>query len=416
MQGKILKREIPNLYLIAAILAVMVLVLCVSCGPKRVEEREPIRSWVAERDQLLEEASGLSVQELVDRLGQVGDNIRIAALIELGNRDPGDVVPLIIQGMQYYDDYSVLMKIWGVEALPVLTGILKEPLAAPSGINEQTMAVDMMQIYPQMVIIYSAARGLGLIGPAAVNAAPFLLEKMAELRGLGISHQFYIYDALASIGCSSPEVIEALLNILKDDNIINGNGYVCYALGDLAEPGNEEVIAALVHYVDMVNQFHGSLFSTDELAARVALYKLGWEKEGNFRILSDFSLLGPSSQLMALGHIGNEDSNAVINDYIMENPPDNTPDTYPLMSVLSWIGPNPDVKQYMARVLCLPPMEDDIRPQAFYYLGKFGAESRDMLPTMIDFYEYYQKTGIGEEFASDLILMHDAILRVYEGL
>jgi hypothetical protein len=348
----------------------------------------------------------LSVQELVDRLGEVGEHSRIAALIELGKRDPGDVIPLVDEEVRYSDDYSVLIKKWRIDALPALIEIIKEQIP-----TEETM------MRHHIGKLDNALLGITLIGPDAIDTVPMLLDLMEKLKAIEQSYH-YVCRALVAIGNKSPEVLDALMKNFEDEKTIYDNDSTCYALGELAEPGDEEVIAAIIHYIDRAQSVYGGRISYCELYARVALYKLGWEQNENFRIIRDCFYDEDCSSVdsaSALARIGNDESISILHECMLENINADNFTAESMMGYISSIGPKPEVKEYLTEVLYLPPMEDDIRLKAMWYLSSFGADSRDVLPIMVDFYSHYVNSTGNVDYMY-ILMMRDEILRVYEGL
>ncbi len=430
-----MKSEILRYFCI--IFAVVTLLLLSSW---KKTDSDPITRWDAAKDQLLAEASEKTVEELIYQLDSKDATERIVALMALEEMEPSEVVPLLygfddLFSLPVIEANQHLAKAWGTQALPVIMDIL-----------ENSSLVRDMDDSSEWVHGYLAIDALATIGPDAVEAVPILLKKLDEPYTSTILDQG-ICNALESIGVSSDEVINAFLRILDDENSSSRHGDACFALGALANPGDQDIIARLLEVVDQYESSSNRANWDIVLPARCALYKLGWEQDENFGIIIEkayedngFFVLSKEYAWESLIRIGNEWALEALGNIILELKDTNLGSAY---SELGNMGSKPYVLELLILALDRPGYPIDLSSilqsdseiphilfindnvKAAYQLGRFGATAVDALPRMLEIYRELSENieNIDDEYEIYLNFknfefseLEEAIIRIHEGL
>ncbi len=271
-----------------------------------------------------------------------------------------------------------IIKEIGAEAAEPLMSALREGLNSPAPKDSDAL-----------LLTGDALIGLGAIGPEAAEAVPLILEALDSPGGLGM----VACQTLEEIQPRSEEVKLALLESLDGADVLVVS-YAAFALGSVAEPGDQEVIDNLITAMD------NDEFGLHTMPFTYALYTMGWEQVEMFRIIEDCftnvsSSCARSSALMALIRIGDSRSVALLRESILD---ENDILRHLALCELQRIGPSPQVVEILIKTLS--DADPNMRVWAAYILGVFGPEARIALPELESLMDQGNSEGFDNEMLS----------------
>ena len=366
---------------------------------------DPLSRWNRESPALMAEASEKSVEELVEQLESVDAFQRCAAFYTLEKFGADKVLPILLSNDPHkHQSYLLdLVKSWGPEAVPSLINIISEPRPAISDVSQR-------ELHRRSFAITCLVE----LGSDAVEAKSLLLSLLNQHYTIDDAQTVnadLICMALASIGYTTVSDITPLLSA-TDDGYSSIAIEACYALGELAEPGDQLVIDHLETFI------YGYESSPDDLgsiaiSARAAQYKMGYNQDTNINIIieaaTDTTLHSGSSIFawQALAYIGTEKAIQILTETVLH--PDSQDIGFALY-YLCTLGPEPEIIDALIELTGDP--NSNICWPAVNYLGSFEDNATNALSPLLELYENLKTSEDEEDQIEGLSSVEEAIIRI----
>jgi hypothetical protein len=396
-----------------SLLATAILMLSPACAPAK-QSGDPVAKWNSVKDKLIQADMKLEPEKLIEQLESKDADARIAAYQATMER--GMEMFSVMLNSSWRDKYRAwdafrdLSKKLGAEVVPVCIETLeKSDLKGVKDNPDESLK--------QMIPGWNAVEALAKIGPDAKDAVPVLLNKLEKPYTYLVLNSD-IPTALESIGDGSDEVINALLKVLDDKDAYMSYDSACYALGGLAKPENKVVIDRLIAFRDK-SQSGPVPFMNNVIAARCALYRLGYQPDDNLEniiviasskgtSMAEGESVNPDGQAAwdALAKIGGLRAIQALSDVILKS--DDLAKTIAVED-LAKLGSTPEVLDILIKGLGLS--DESIVYESAHVLKQFGSSASSALPALQMAYtkDYTEHPEIKSE-------IEEAIIRISEGI